>query len=102
MEGKEYMFLRYMNIHKAVNLDNFDLIEIDSASLQYDKPYRIVAVKKEQGIRTYSNGFGGSDIHSNGRAEYVIKMFTIENEAISFYEKLQYAWINKLDVFEVI
>lgn len=98
------MFLRYMNQSKSVNLDNFDIIQIYNKSQGYSEPnkYNIVAVKVQPEIKTSSvTSFGGNYVRSDGLGEYIIKSFTDKNEAKSFYDKLQYAWINKLDIFEV-
>ena len=94
------MFIRYMNGYKAVNLDNFDYIQMCTENLLDSESYNVVAVKVQPRIETSNIGRGGN-VHSSGRGEYIIKSFVDKKEAISFYEKLQYGFINRIDVFEV-
>lgn len=98
------MFLRYMNTNRSVNLNNFDYIEVkfESGSWSDKDKYHVIAAKVLATIDTSLHPtIGGSYVSSDGIAEYIIKSFLNKEEADTFYESLQYAWINKLEIFEV-
>ena len=112
------MCLRYMNKKRAVNLDNFDFIEVEKVSrLEYRYPkdiqvtvYQVVAVRLCDKIKSTSAGGGGSlyintgscvYTNSDGLVKYMIKEFNNEQEANKFYDNLQYHWINNIGIFEI-
>lgn len=92
------MFLRYIKEKTAVNLNNFDFIRIKTDHSKQHQKYHVEAVKLFNEITTETKGL----VHSSGKAVLIIKKFETEEEAVTFYESLEYAYINgRTQIFDV-
>ncbi|MCR5837047.1 MAG: hypothetical protein K6G88_11120 [Lachnospiraceae bacterium] len=94
------MFIRFMNEKMAVNADNFDYIRIREDS-EWSDEYKVELVRVTAEISSSGGSIDIGSISSEDEAVLTIKSFKEKKEATSFYDRLQYAWINKLDIFEV-
>ena len=95
------MFLRFSN-KEVLNLDNFDGIKLLIPDQAKDD-YKVVAIRYQPHLK-FTGFIAKSDawFSSYKNTIYTIKTFSEKQEAISFYERLEYHWINKIsDIFDV-
>ena len=102
------MFIRFMKTKRAINLDNFDEITI-LLDREWGKinSYMVVAKRYADKVTSVSGTLNVGGTYSDGECFVVIEKYSpatdkdAEKKANEFYDRLQYAWINRLDIFEV-
>ena len=95
------MFIRYFDKKMAINADNFDFIRIEYSGSRYQTGYFVELVRLAAEISCHSGAVDIGSISSADEEILQVKSFETEEDAEKFYNSLQYAWINKLDVFDV-